>query len=365
MPDGSVDRFRYPGRDHPPHVGGTPLQEVPMSRAWNASTDPYPRRGRRPGPESYPLLLQAAVGRLRAGDVQPALLLLHEAYRQWQETPDADPGYRYDGVKIMALGGECLYRLGRPAEAQARWLDALDLSPDATTLGRLVRTMLRCGAAAESTVVQAAARRRGLDGSGHPDAPAAGSARPPWCPTPSPMDSPVAAPGVAVLADVANLDMVCRDQYGWDRRVDYRRLLRLAEQHGLLRARVAFVPDIPETLAVRQHLLQAGFALDLKQPKRSHGRLVADTDAAMAAAAVRWAGEEGVRRVELWTGDGDFLRVREIVHQARPRVVVAFRSFIAGTAAGIRRLVEWSAIGPECLQGSRLPASRCAVPPLL
>ena len=325
-----------------------------MSSVLNPSADPHPRRG--PGPvrfrpaelglTSYRSILEAAVGRLRDDEAGPALLLLQQAYQLWQATAAAGPRYDYDGTKIMALGGECLYRLGRPAEAQARWLDALKLAPDAATLDRLVRTMHRCGAVQESAAVLAAARCRG---------PVASTTQTHLAPEPphASLSLPIKAPGVAVLADVANLDMVCRDQYGWGQRPDYRHLLGLAERYGPLRARIAFVPDMPETRAVRRHLLAAGFELDLKQPKRSHGRLVADTDAAMAAAAVRWAGEDDVQRVELWTGDGDFLRVREIVHQARPRVVVAFRSFTAGTAMGIRRLPEWSPIGPESLQGYR------------
>lgn len=153
------------------------------------------------------------------------------------------------------------------------------------------------------------------------------------------------------MADVANLDMVCRDQYGFGRRLDYGQLLRVAERLGPIRAKIAFVPDIPETLAVRQHLAQVGFEMDLKRPKRSNGRLVANADTAMAAAAVRWASDALTGRVELWTGDGDFLKVREVVAQTWPEVGVAFRSFEVGTAADIRRLGEdWIPIGSEYLQ---------------
>jgi hypothetical protein len=57
-----------------------------------------------------------------------------------------------------------------------------------------------------------------------------------------------------------------------------------------------------------------------------------------------------VGRIELWTGDGDFLRVREAITQAWPEVDVAFRSFEAGTAPGIRLLGEdWEPIDPAYL----------------
>ena len=161
-------------------------------------------------------------------------------------------------------------------------------------------------------------------------------------------DSP--RPAIAVMADVANLDMVCQDQYGAGRRLDYGRLLARARRHGPLQAPIAFVPDIPETLDVRRDLAHAGFEIDLKRPKRSHGRLVANADTAMAAAAVRWASDPQVGRVELWTGDGDFLKVREVVGEAWPDVAVTFRSFEVGTAGTIRRLgADWMSIGPEYL----------------
>jgi hypothetical protein len=153
------------------------------------------------------------------------------------------------------------------------------------------------------------------------------------------------------MADVANLDLVCADQFGYGRRLEYGRLLRAAGRYGSVPVKIAFVPDMPETLAIREHLARVGFEIDLKRPKRSHGRLEANADTAMAAAAVRWATDAEVGRVELWTGDGDFLKVREVVGHARPEVTVAFRSFEVGTAAGIRRLgADWSPIGPGYLQ---------------
>ena len=66
--------------------------------------------------------------------------------------------------------------------------------------------------------------------------------------------------------------------------------------------------------------------------------------------AVRWASDPAVGRVELWTGDGDFVKVREVVAAAWPKVAVTFRSFEAGTAWAIRRLGHaWTRIGPEYL----------------
>ena len=101
---------------------------------------------------------------------------------------------------------------------------------------------------------------------------------------------------------------------------------------------------------MRRELARAGFEIDLKQPKVSHGRLEANADTAMAAAAVRWASDPAVSRVELWTGDGDFVKVREVVANAWPRVAVTFRSFEVGTAWAIRRLGrDWMRIGPEYL----------------
>jgi len=146
------------------------------------------------------------------------------------------------------------------------------------------------------------------------------------------------AHSVAVLADVANLDMVCRDQYGIDRRLHYGQLLQSTRIHGHVRVKLAFVPDIPQTMVTQYHLQQCGFSLDLLRPKYRHGRRVANADTAMAAFAVRWASETSVQRVELWTGDGDFLRVYDAIQQAWPAVTVVFRSFEVGTATGIQAL---------------------------
>ncbi len=69
----------------------------------------------------------------------------------------------------------------------------------------------------------------------------------------------------------------------------------------------------------------------------------------LGAVRRRWAGEPGVGRVELWTGDGDFLPVRACA--GRPgRMTVAFRSFPVGTAAEMQRLgTDWMPIGPGYL----------------
>jgi hypothetical protein len=112
------------------------------------------------------------------------------------------------------------------------------------------------------------------------------------------------------------------------------------------------VPDLPDTLPVREHLAAASFTVYLHSPKRSHGRITANADAVMAAWAVRWAGSGEVGRVELWTGDGDFLAVRDVIRQGWPAVTVAFRSFPVGTAANIQRLGEdWAPIGAGYLRG--------------
>jgi hypothetical protein len=88
----------------------------------------------------------------------------------------------------------------------------------------------------------------------------------------------------------------------------------------------------------------------MQRPKRSHGRIAANADAIMGAAAARWASAPGIGRVELWTGDGDFLPVRDLIRQAWPHVAVAFRGFVAGAAAEIQRLAEdWMPIGPHYL----------------
>ncbi|MBN1877870.1 MAG: NYN domain-containing protein [Anaerolineae bacterium] len=147
-------------------------------------------------------------------------------------------------------------------------------------------------------------------------------------------------PGIAVLADVANLDMVCRDQYGFTARLHYGQLLHSVQARGNVQINLAFVPDIPQTLATRHHLRQCGFTLDLLRPKYSHGRLRANADTAMAAFAVRWASDPTIQQVELWTGDGDFLRVYDAIRQAWPEVSVVFRSFEAGTAVDIQALEE-------------------------
>jgi hypothetical protein len=143
-----------------------------------------------------------------------------------------------------------------------------------------------------------------------------------------------------VLADVANLDMVCRDQYGFNTRLHYGQLLRSVQAQGNVRVRLAFVPDIPQTLTTRYHLRHHGFTLDLLRPKYRHGRLSANADTAMAAFAVRWASAPTIQQVELWTGDGDFLRVYDAIQQAWPEVTVLFRSFEVGTAMGIQVLEE-------------------------
>lgn len=324
--------------------------------------------GQRPG--HYKPLLEVAASHLRAGELLEALPVFRWAYSVWQHVDRGQPQVadlgvsRYDGVKLLALWGECLYRLGQPAEALQRWNRALVLVPDTEMLVRLARTIERCGAMPESQAVLREAVRQDLpgaralwerwqrlpasvDGSIKYDEPAKGA------PLPSASPSPLAesSPNVAVIADVANLDMVCADQYGYGRRLDYGRLLASSALHGPVQVQIAFVPDIPETLPIREHLEAVGFEIDLKRPKRSHGRLTADADAAIAAAAVRWASEPKVGRVELWSGDGDFLKVREVVGEAWPAVTVAFRSFDAGTAAGIRQLgTDWVPISAAYLQ---------------
>jgi tetratricopeptide (TPR) repeat protein len=323
--------------------------------------------GQRPG--HYKPLLEVAASHLRAGDLLEALPVFRWAYSAWQQalrgqTSGSGGGARYDGAKLLALWGECLYLLNQPAEALQRWRWALSLVPDEQTLVRLARTMERAGAAPERKAVLAEALRRDLPGAAalwqrRQRQPAPDEQLPveqAWAAEELPgrhADPPVSQPrsGVAVIADVANLDMVCADQYGYGRRLDYGRLLARSAQHGPLQVQIAFVPDVPETLAIRRHLAIAGFEIDLKRPKRSHGRLSADADAAIAAAAVRWASDPQVGRLELWSGDGDFLKVREVVGEAWPEVTVAYRSFEVGTAAGIRRLgSDWMSIGAAYLQ---------------
>lgn len=338
-------------------------------------------------PDDYAALIDVAAGHLRAGELLEAVPVFRWAYQVWRAASVAGPAHRYDGTKLLALWGECLYRLGQPADARERWQWALALVPDGETLSRLARTVARAGAMVQYEELVAEACRRSLPGAGA--LPALATSSRSWRHSPSstgqmgsdigdgpkaalplpvpvepeagpqpllPRPQPPATGGahgksVAVMADVANLDMVCRDQYGPGWRLDYGRLLRAAAQHGPLGTRIAFVPDLYETRAVRQHLAEVGFDLDLKRPKRWHGRIVANADTAMAASAVRWAGSGQVGRLELWTGDGDFCKVREVIGQAWPEVTVAFRSFEAGTSGDIRRLGEdWSAIGPEYLQ---------------
>ncbi len=308
--------------------------------------------GQQPG--YYKPILEVAAGHLRAGELLEALPVFRWAYYTWQGAPAEAPGRRRDGLKLLALWGECLYRLGQPAGGQDKWLAALGLVTDAEAFGRLVQVIERTGAGAEYEAVLAAAR-----GLGTPGAEALWqrrqrlSAPPPWEEDPEPVPAaaaPADAPGIAVLADVANLELVCGDQFGYGRRLDYGRLLGAAGRSGPVRIKVAFVPELPDTLAVRQHLAEAGFTVELQRPKRSHGRISANADAALGAAAARWAGEPGIGRVELWTGDGDFLKVRDLIRQTWPHVTVAFRSFLAGTAAEMQRLgTDWTPIGPGYL----------------
>jgi tetratricopeptide (TPR) repeat protein len=312
-------------------------------------------------PGRYEPLIEVAASHLRAGDLLEALPVFRWAYQVWRSVPAATAEHRHEGTKLLALWGECLYRLGQTVEAGERWQWALALVPDADTLARLARTAARTGVQEEYEALLAEAGRRHLPGAealalsvdpirrDHEDGDTNSLPEPELPAAESQVSDSRSA--VAVMADVANLDMVCSDQYGPGQRLDYGRLLRLAGRHGPVEVKIAFVPDVPDTLAIRHHLAGAGFEIDLKRPKRSHGRIVANADTAMAAAAVRWAAVEQVERVELWTGDGDFLKVREVVGQAWPQVTVAFRSFEVGTAMAIRRLGEdWMAIGPEYLQ---------------
>jgi len=309
-------------------------------------------------------LLEVAASHLRSGDLLEALPVFRWAYRAWLTASNGHLVYRYDGFKLLTLWGECLYRLNQPDKALEKWLWALDVVPDEEALTRLARTIEGLGAVQAYETMLAEALRRQL-----PGAVTLGQRWQRVKNTPGPISLPLpksdpesritnpepripnSQSSVAVMADVANLDMVCRDQYGVGRRLDYGRLLQALERHGPVEVKTAFVPDIPETLAVRQHLAQVGFEIDLKRPKRSHGRIVANADTAMAATAVRWASETHMGRVELWTGDGDFLKVRKVVAEAWPQVVVSFRSFEVGTAAGIRRLgADWEPIVYEHLQ---------------
>lgn len=298
----------------------------------------------------YKPLLEVAASHLRAGDLLEALPVFRWAYQSWQGAPARGPKHYQEGVKLLALWGECLFRLKQPEAATRRWLRSLDLIRDEETLKRLAQTVERSGAAGEYQAVLDEALRRDLPGAGALWQRWQRVSANPRAETPPsegtvPHMAPEDAPGVAVMADVANLDMVCGEQYGFGWRLDYGRLLQLAASHGPTRVKMAFVPDIPETLSVREHLEQVGFQVDLQRPKRSHGRMVANADTAMASFAVRWAGDPGIGRLELWTGDGDFLRVREAVHQAWPGVEVVFRSFEVGTSSAIRQLAgSWHPI---------------------
>lgn len=325
-------------------VGGAP--EIEKLAGWLSV-------GRQLG--RYKPLLEVAGSHLRAGDLLEALPVFRWAYHAWRAAPTDSRKYRDDGVKLLALWGECLYQLNLPHEAQRRWLRSLTLIQDAEMLARLVRTIERTGATREYHAV--------LEQALQLDSPGAVELWQRWqrimhTPVETPPVAiepgdrqPPGSPGVAVMADVANLDLACGDQYGFGRRLDYGQLLQAAERHGPVQVRLAFVPDLPDTLAVRQHLERAGFQVDLKRPKRSHGRIVANADTAMAAFAVRWASDPQIGRVELWTGDGDFLKVREAINQAWADVEVAFRSFEVGTAAAIQRLEHaWDPIAPQYLQ---------------
>lgn len=326
----------------------------------------------------YKPLLEVAASHLRAGDYIEALPVFRWAYQRWQShSPRQDRGMTQpgcgtcspkeaeDGVKLLALWGECLYHLGDAATAQRCWLRALNLVQAPPALERLMRVIERLAAGQAYTAILDEAVRRDLPGATQLWARWERlQAAPPWTVETPSLREVIAPEGVAavegklttqadvaVLADVANLDMVCREQFGYSARLDYRRLLQRAAQWGTPRVKQAFVPDIPATLATRAHLAAAGFEIDLLTPKLSHGRMVANADTAMAAYAVRWAADPQITRLELWTGDGDFLRVREAVHSLWPEIAVTFRSFEAGTAAGIQQLAEdWQSIDAGYLQ---------------
>lgn len=305
-------------------------------------------------PGYYKPLLEVAGSHLRAGELLEALPVFRWAYQVWQSANGQDRRYAAEGVKLLAQWGVCLQRLEQGEAARQRWLQALSLIRDTDTLARLLATLERWADPESYRMVLEQALRRDLPGARRlwqrwqrlqRAQEATGIDNTAVQPATVTSSTGQHTPGVAVLADVANLDMVCRDQYGVHYRPDYARLLALAAQTGDLQARLAFVPDIPETLAVREHLEDAGFVVDLLTPKRSHGRMVANADTAMAAFAVRWASDPSIGRLELWTGDGDFLRVRDAVQQVWPEMTVAFRSFEVGTAAGIRRLgADWTPI---------------------
>ena len=311
-------------------------------------------------PGYYKPLLEVAGSHLRAGELLEALPVFRWAYQAWQAADGQDRRYTTEGVKLLTQWGVCLQRLEQGEEARQHWLQALSLIRDTDTLARLLAMLERWADPEDYRMVLEQALRRDLPGARRlwqrwqrlQTAQEAAAVKP-ALPVPAALTDHVApeSPGVAILADVANLDMVCRDQYGVHYHPNYARLLALAAQTGDLQARLAFVPDIPETLAVREHLEDVGFIVDLLTPKRSHGRMVANADTAMAAFAVRWASEPGIERLELWTGDGDFLRVRDAVQQVWPEMTVAFRSFEVGTAAGIRRLgADWTPIEADYVE---------------
>lgn len=307
-------------------------------------------------PGRYKPLLEVAGSHWRAGETLEALPIFRWAYQAWQQTPAQGGKYYSDGIKLLAQWGACLYQLEHMDAARQCWLRALNLIQDEEALGRLAQTIERVGAREDYGVMVEQAVDAGLPGAQRlwqrwlrlQEADEAATDDDEALPAPAPAPD---APGVAVLVDVANLDMVCRDQYGFERRVDYQRLLQAAAQYGPVQVKLAFVPDIPDTLAVQEQLAASGFTVDLLRPKRSHGRIVANADTAMAAYATRWASDPGIGRLELWTGDGDFLRAREAVKEAWPEVTVAFRSFTTGTAARIQALGEdWLPIAAAYLQ---------------
>ena len=307
--------------------------------------------GQRPG--EYKPLLEVATSHLRAGDVLEALPVFRWAYQAWRAAPPTDPNRPRHGLRLLARWGQCLYQAGQVDEAVERWRWALGLVTDETMLRRLVRVIEEAGAEEVSRALCDLAVRRGILGAEtlRRHRRSSESETPAWPAGPLAAPAPAQVRDIAILADVANLDQVCAEQYGFGQRVDYGRLLRNAERHGPLRVRQAFVPDIPETMVVRRHLAEVGFDVELQRLKRSHGRLSANADAHIAAAAVRWASDPTIQRVELWTGDGDFLKVRDVIGAAWPTVDVVFRGFAVGTAQAIQQLEGgWLPITAECLQ---------------
>ena len=309
--------------------------------------------------------MELAVSHLRAGEDELAAPAFHRAYQAWRALPRQHK-QRYDGAQLLSLWGQCLFRLGHVAPAQQCWIEALTLVPDDATLRLLLRTVLQCAGPETCQTILREARERLVPGAAQlwhqylcdeakPE-PLRGSHAVPQeqAAQVRSVPAPTEQSALAIMADVANLDLSCSDQYGPGHRPDYGRLLHWANRHGPLRACMAFVPNIPQTLAVRDHLHKAGFEVDSLRPKRSHGRLSANADTAMASYAVRWASDPQVGRLELWTGDGDFLRVREAVQNAWPNVHVVFRSFDVGTALGIRQLGRsWQPIGWQFVEPVR------------